>query len=214
MTRDDPSATPPIAPITMANAKPTSVVISVCHEFSRIGTRQRHSSVNMAEGAGSTNSGTLKTRTNSSQNMNIPTITTQGSACRTSLRSKKLVRDTRTGRSSLSVVAVRVSSSRVGSCCTDVLPQLMHQVNGLWIVRAVERPRPRPMHLAIEDDAARSRAHHQHTIREKGRFAEIVRDKDHGRPARHPQFLQRQPQFLAREHVEGTERLIEHQQRR
>src|ERR1044071_492888 len=142
MTRDDPSATPPIAPMTMAKAKPTSVVINVCHEFSKIGTRQCHSSEKIADGAGSTNSGTWKPRTKISQNTNMPAITTHGSACRTGLRSKKLVRLTSVGNSSLAATCVRVWSGCVGACCTDVLPQFMHQLYGFRVVGVVERPRP------------------------------------------------------------------------
>src|SRR5262245_13411329 len=89
----------------------------------------------------------------------------------------------------------------------------MHQPDGFCLVRAVERSWPRPIHLAIKDNAAGPRAHHQYTVREESRFTQIVRNQDHRWPARHPQLLHRQPQFLAREHVEGTERLIEHQQR-
>ena len=73
--------------------------------------------------------------------------------------------------------------------------------------------RTRCIHRAIQDDPAWPRAHHQHAIRQEHSFAQVVGDQDHRRTAGHPQFLQRQPQFLAREHVERAEGLVEHQQR-
>src|SRR5215831_10873950 len=41
--------------------------------------------------------------------------------------------------------------------------------------------------------------------------SQIVGDENDGRPARQPDVLQGNPKFLAREHVERRERLVEHE---
>jgi hypothetical protein len=96
----------------------------------------------------------------------------------------------------------------------DVLAQLVHQGAEGGVEGGVEGARARQRHGAFGDDPAGPGAHHQDTVGEVDRLANIVGHEDHGRAAREPYLLQRIPQLLARESVERAEGLVEHQERR
>src|SRR4029077_16091549 len=138
-----------------------------------------------------------------------------GSAWRAVLCSKKPLRRANGGRSYTSTAAVPgVCSGGFCACCTDVLPQLLHQRDGIRIVCAAECSWAWYRHRAIENDAIRPRAHYQNALGEKRGFTQVVSDENNRRPARDPQILERQPKLFTREHIESAERLIQHQQQR
>src|SRR5262249_28741563 len=122
----------------MAMAKPTSVVINVCQEFSRIGPCHSHSDAKMADGAGSTNCGMANRRTAPSHSRNMAIVTTHGSARRTGLRSSSRLGRATTGISNVSVVAISclytvLPLRRLGARPADVLTQVMNQRHHLGL---------------------------------------------------------------------------------
>src|SRR5260370_936029 len=78
----------------------------------------------------------------------------------------------------------------------------------------VEVARARQIDRLGHDDVSGPRAHDMNVIGEERRFAQVMRDQDHGEAELLPQVAQHAPQFVAREGVERGERLVEHQQRR
>jgi hypothetical protein len=68
--------------------KPTTVVIKVCQELSRIGQRHSQPDADTALGAGKTNCSISNSRTTTSHRRKIVMMTTQGSARRTNLRQR------------------------------------------------------------------------------------------------------------------------------
>ena len=68
--------------------------------------------------------------------------------------------------------------------------------------------------LALDQDAAGPRRHHEHAVGEEHRLAQVVGDEADGDLARGVQVADHAPQLLAGERVERAERLVEHQQLR
>src|SRR5262249_5276543 len=93
-------------------------------------------------------------------------------------------------------------------------PQLVYDVGEMRLEANVEVARTRQIDRLGHDDVPGPRAHDVDVVGEERRFAQVVRDQDHGEAELLPQVAQHAPQFLAREGVERGERLVEHQQRR
>ena len=93
-----------------------------------------------------------------------------------------------------------------------MLAKLMDERDRVGIVRHLQRARSRQVDDALRHDAARPCAHDQNTIGQQRCFAQIVRDENDRRFSRQPKLLQGEPQLLPSEHVERSERLVQHQQ--
>ena len=78
--------TPSATPNTTAMAKPASVDISVCPAFSNSGSHHFTMLCAIADGAGSTNSATLKTWQAISQTTSVPAMISHGSSLRSRCR--------------------------------------------------------------------------------------------------------------------------------
>ena len=68
--------------------------------------------------------------------------------------------------------------------------------------------------LAFEDDARGFLAHDEDAVRQVHRLAQVVGDQDGAEPMLQPERLHDAPQLLARERVEGCERLVQHHELR
>ena len=83
-----------------------------------------------------------------------------------------------------------------------------------WREGHVQIARPRHLDLALDQDAAGPRRHHEHAVGEEHRLAQVVGHQDDGDLARRVQVADHAPQLLAGEGIERAERLVEHQQLR
>ena len=89
---------------------------------------------------------------------------------------------------------------------------LMDDVLELLRKGDVEIARARQVDLALDDDAARPRRHHEHAVGEEYRFAQIVGDQHDRDLARRMQVANDAPELFARERIERAERLVQHQE--
>src|SRR6266436_7432254 len=122
--------TPAKSPKATAKPNPTTVVMKVCQELSRIGQRHSQPDANTALGAGSTNGSMSNARTTASHKTKIATITTQGSARRSALRRNNgRLRGLAGGASRISGTTIWGTTMITASCRAraggaDVLAQL------------------------------------------------------------------------------------------
>src|SRR5216683_4762560 len=96
----------------------------------------------------------------------------------------------------------------------NAVAQLVDELDEMRLEGGGQGARPRDVDLPAEHDAAGAAAHDIDRVGEKDRLAQIVRHQHAGEALFQPQRLHDAPQFLAREGVEGAERLVEHQQLR
>src|SRR5471030_951847 len=76
----------------------------------------------------------------------------------------------------------------------------------------LEAARPREWNFNVGNHLARPLAHHQHPVGEIDGFADAVGDEDRGAVMLLPDLHQREVHLVARDRVEGAERLVHQQQ--
>src|SRR3954447_17110801 len=90
----------------------------------------------------------------------------------------------------------------------DVGAQLMHDIDELRRVGNLKVARARNVDLALCEDAAWTRRHHENAVREEHGLAQVVRHQHHGDLARRMQVADHAPQLLTGERIERAERLV------
>src|SRR6056297_1526585 len=89
--------------------------------------------------------------------------------------------------------------------------QLVDDVDEFLRIGDFDVARSRQVDLALGDDPSGPRAHAEDTVSEEDRFAQIMRDENHGETLGGMQVADDAPEFLAGEGVERTEGLVQHQ---